>query len=104
MSTELPDAEAPAAETELKHLASLVRRLLKEWEQFRTRADVAESRVRELESALRDVASGGIDPVALTQRVASLEQENRFLARRLDTARVSVKRISARLQFLDEER
>jgi hypothetical protein len=60
--------------------------------------------VRELEAALRDVTSGQIDPVALNNRVHALEQENRFLARRLDRARESVKRISARLQFLDEDR
>src|SRR5687768_9786456 len=101
MSTQLPDADALAAKAELEQLTVLVRRLLQEWEEFRTRAEAAESRARELEAALRDVASGGIDPVALTQRVQSLEQENRFLARRLDSARVTAKRISARLQFLD---
>lgn len=102
MSTELHAAESAAAE--LHEVTALVRKLLAEWEQFRTRATSAEARVRELESALRDVASGGVDPVALTQRVHALEQENRFLARRLDRARERVKKISAMLQFMHEDR
>ena len=53
---------------------------------------------------MRDVMSGSVDPITLANRVQALEQENRFLARRLDRARESVKRISARLQFLDEDR
>lgn len=81
-----------------------MRKLLGEWEAVRKRATTAEARVKELESALRDVTSGGVDPMALGERVHALEQENRFLARRLDRARESVKRISARLQFLDEDR
>jgi predicted nuclease with TOPRIM domain len=81
-----------------------VRKLLAEWEASRKRVTTAEARVKELESALRDVTSGGVDAMALNERVHALEQENRFLARRLDRARESVKRISARLQFLDEDR
>jgi predicted RNase H-like nuclease (RuvC/YqgF family) len=104
MSTELPAADSGHAAAELERLSALVRRLLGEWEQFRARTETAEARVRELESALRDVASGGVDPVAMNQRLNALEQENRFLARRLDRARERVKRISAQLQFLEEDR
>lgn len=89
---------------ELQRLTLAVQRLLSEFEEYRQRASIAEARVHELESALRDVTSGKVDPLALTNRVQALEQENRFLARRLDRARESVKRISARLQFLDEDR
>ena len=85
-------------------LQAAIRRLLSDWERWRDRASTAEARSRELEAALRDMSSGALDPVALSARVQALEQENRFLARRLDRARESVKRISARLQFLDEGR
>ena len=97
------DRSSSAAD-ELAKLAASVRKLLSEWERTRSRATTAEARVKELESALRDVTSGGVDPLALGERVHALEQENRFLARRLDRARESVKRISARLQFLDDDR
>jgi hypothetical protein len=89
---------------ELERLTASVHRLLADWEEWRARVAAADTRVRELEAALRDLTSGGVDPVALASRVTSLEQENRFLARRLDRARESVRRISARLQFLDEDR
>jgi hypothetical protein len=85
-------------------LAAAVQRLLAEWEEWRQRALKAESRAVELEGALRDMASGTVDPIALANRLQALEQENRFLARRLDRARESVHRISARLQFLDDSR
>lgn len=99
-------AESTAArnEPDWARLQNAVRRLIQEWESWRTRTQVAEARVAELEAALRDVSSGALDPVALSARVQALEQENRFLARRLDRARESVKRINARLQFLDEDR
>jgi hypothetical protein len=107
MTTALSDGDKPGSADptgDLQRLSAVVRRLLVDWDQLRARTDTAEARSRELESALRDITSGGVDPVALTNRVAALEQENLFLARRLDRARESVKRISARLQFLDEDR
>src|SRR5688500_12742515 len=104
MSTESSAAERGTTAEELKRLRAVVQRLLLDWEQWRSRAQTAEARARELDGALRDVTSGAVDPLALKQRVDALEQENRFLARRLDRARESAKRISARLQFLDEDR
>ena len=98
------EQDAPAARSELERLSHAVHRLLREWENWQARALAAETRARDLEGALKDVTSGSLDPIALSQRVQSLEQENRFLARRLDQARESVKRISARLQFLDDDR
>src|SRR5688500_9651137 len=92
------------AAAELERLSTVVHKLLVEWDQLKLRTVAAEGRSRDLEAALRDVMSGNVDPITLANRVQALEQENRFLARRLDRARESVKRISARLQFLDEDR
>ena len=92
------------ATAELERLSTVVHKLLVEWDQLKLRTVAAEGRSRDLEAALRDVMSGNVDPITLANRVQALEQENRFLARRLDRARDSVKRISARLQFLDEDR
>lgn len=104
MNTASSDVAEGTHRPDWTRLQSAVRRLLQEWESWRARTEVAEARVAELEAALRDVSSGALDPVALSARVQALEQENRFLARRLDRARESVKRINARLQFLDEDR
>jgi predicted RNase H-like nuclease (RuvC/YqgF family) len=104
MNTESSGVSRSDGAIEVQRLTTAVKRLLIEFDAYRQRATSAEERVRELESALRDVSSGGVDPLTLGNRVQALEQENRFLARRLDRARQSVKRISARLQFLDEDR
>ena len=89
-----------------QRLQSSLQRLLSEFEVLQRRSTEAEDRVKQLEAALRNnsTSAGELDPVALANRVSLLEQENRFLARRLDRARESVKRISARLQFLEEDR
>lgn len=89
-----------------QRLEGAVEQLLGELDALRQKSAQAEERVRNLEAALRNSSTpaGDLDPVALANRVHLLEQENRFLARRLDRARESVKRISARLQFLDEDR
>src|SRR5262245_13961488 len=107
MSTESSaGAKAPPTDAtpEVVRLTTAVHRLLAEWEEWRQRALTAESRAVDLERSLQDLGSSGSDPLALANRVHALEQENRFLARRLDRARESVRRISARLQFLDEDR
>ncbi len=94
---------APAAD--LKRLEAAVEQLLRAFDELTTRATESQERVQQLEAALRNASvSGELDPVALANRVHLLEQENRFLARRLDKARESVKRISARLQFLEDDR
>jgi hypothetical protein len=105
-------ASSDAAETppmngaDWERLESSLQRLLSEFESLQHRSSDAEARVKQLEGALRNssTSAGELDPVALANRVSLLEQENRFLARRLDRARESVKRISARLQFLEEDR
>jgi hypothetical protein len=93
-------------ESEWQRLELLLSHLLVVFDSLRERATRAEERVQQLEAAMRSSlsTSGEIDPVALANRVHLLEQENRFLARRLDGARASVKRISARLQFLEDDR
>jgi hypothetical protein len=85
-------------------LENALKRLLSEFETLQRRCQESEERMRSLEASLRNnsTSAGAPDPVALANRVHLLEQENRFLAKRLDRARESVKRISARLQFLDE--
>lgn len=100
-------AEAPElANADWQRLETVLQRLLGEFDALQTRSTHAEDRVRQLEAALRNnsTSAGELDPVALANRVHLLEQENRFLARRLDRARESVRRISARLQFLEEDR
>jgi len=100
-------AETPASNgAEWQRLEDSLQRLLSEYDELHRRSTSAEERVKQLEAALRNNSTSGgeLDPVALANRVHLLEQENRFLARRLDRARESVKRISARLQFLEEDR
>lgn len=98
-------AEAPANLTEWQRLEAVLLLLLRAFDELHARATAAEEQVKQLEGTLRTAsASGELDPVALANRVHLLEQENRFLARRLDRARESVKRISARLQFLEDDR
>ncbi len=107
ISVSSDEAEAAVTEqTEWQRLETALQALLQAFDEMSARAVQAEDRVRHLEAALRNASSssGELDPVALANRVHLLEQENRFLARRLDRARESVKRISARLQFLEDDR
>ena len=100
------EAEPPVPQqSDMQRLETSLQRLLLAFDALRTRAATSEQKVQQLESTMRNAsASGELDPVALANRVHLLEQENRFLARRLDRARESVKRISARLQFLEDDR
>jgi hypothetical protein len=100
------EAEAPVTEqSEMQRLTTSLQRLLHAFDELTERAHSSEERVRQLEAAMRNSSNAGEpDPVGLANRVALLEQENRFLARRLDKARESVKRISAKLQFLEDDR
>lgn len=81
-----------------------VRRVLDDRDTWRRRAQLAETRVRELESALRDVSSGNLDPMQLSEQARDLERENRMLLDRLGKARETVDRILGRLNFAQEER
>jgi len=88
---------------EWDRLELAVRRLLDEHEAARRRLDQSRRRVAELEEAVRQVASGVIDPAALTARLDALEEENRMLRERLAQAHQAVSRIMARLRFIEEE-
>jgi hypothetical protein len=89
----------------MQRLESSLQQLLLAFDELRARVTRSEQKAQQLETTMRNASSSGeLDPVALANRVHLLEQENRFLARRLDRARESVKRISARLQFLEDDR
>lgn len=89
---------------EWDRLELAVRRLLDEHAAARRRLDQSRRRVAELEDTVRQVASGVIDPAALTARLDALEEENRALRERLAQAHGIVARIMARLRFIEEER
>lgn len=92
------------APAELDRLELKLRRLLEAHDAWRRRAELAESRVRELEKTIRDLASGNLDPVVLADEVRSLDERNRALRERMRLAQQSVQRMLARLQFAQEER
>lgn len=89
---------------EWDQLELVVRRLLDDFEQWKRRALAAEARVRDLEATLDEVTGGKVDPVALAQRVKTLEAENEALRERLSRAGEHVNRILSRLAFLEEDR
>jgi hypothetical protein len=104
MSTTSGDARAQATlPPEVDRLELTVRRLMDEHERWRRRAVRAERRVAELEAALKDVTSGDLDPVALGAQLESAQRENHILRHRIEQARQTVDRITARLQFLEDE-
>lgn len=89
---------------ELDRLELTIRRLIESHQLWEKRALSAESRVRELESAIQDLSAGRLDPTALAQEVRVLEQRNDSLLDRLTRAQAAVERMVARLQFTSEER
>jgi seryl-tRNA synthetase len=89
---------------ELDRLELTVQRLLQAHDALRRRAEAAEARVRELERAVQDVSTGRVNPVELAEDARRLEDQNAALRARLDAAYRAVHRISARLQFVEEER
>ncbi len=94
----------PGFPTEWDALELAVRRLLDDYQALRRRAAAAEHRVRELETALAQLGSGAVDPLALQARTLELEAENRALQARVDDAAERVRRLLARTHFLEEER
>lgn len=101
----MSDAAEPAAvPPEWDELELAVRRILDEFEQWRRRAVAAEKRVKQLETALQEFATGKVDPARMTSRVEELEREKRELTGRLERARGGVDRIMERLQFVEEAR
>lgn len=105
VSSEEADLPIPHQQSDMQRLEGSLQQLLLAFDELRARAARSEQKAMQLEATVRNAsASGEVDAVALANRVHLLEQENRFLARRLDRARESVKRISARLQFLEDDR
>ncbi len=82
----------------LHELESLIRLLGDEMASWRRRAQQAENRVRELER---------VDQLHLRpledQRVRALEEENRRLGNKLDTAREQTTQLLERLRFLRQQ-
>jgi hypothetical protein len=87
----------------IEELEAAVRRLLASHAELRSRAEEAEARSRALQDALR-ASSGEPDAVAITDRLATLENENTVLRNRLTEARAITDRIAARIQFAGDER
>lgn len=95
-------AVKPPAEWD--QLELVVRRLLDDHGRWRRRALAAESKAKDLETALARLTEGDIDPRELASMVERLESEKRDLVRRLDTARGRVGSIITRLELLEDER
>jgi hypothetical protein len=93
----------PASTAELDRLELTIRRLIDAHDGWRRRARTAEARVRELEVAQQDVATGRLDPVTLADEAKRLDQQNRLMRERMDQAHAAVERMIARLQFTEEE-
>lgn len=89
---------------ELDHLELTIRRLIESHQLWQKRAEAAEARAGELESAIQDLSGGRIDPTALAEAVRVLEERNALLVDRLTRAQAAVERMMARLQFTAEER
>jgi predicted RNase H-like nuclease (RuvC/YqgF family) len=95
---------APVLPSEWDTLELAVRRLLENHDALRRRTQIAERRVRELESALGRVSSGALDPLALSERASVLQRENQELVERLARANEVVERIASRINFLEADR
>lgn len=102
MSSGAPEPQRVEPPREWERLELVVRRLLDDLDGWRRRALAAESRVRQLEQTLKEVASGRLDPHALNAELESARAENRELRRRLEAARESVEKIMGRIEFMSE--
>ena len=79
----------------LEELEGVLRHLTDELAQWRRRALRAEAERSEL--------GPGHDPVGARERIVDLEDENRALHERLDSARRRVHDLLGRLRFLEEQ-
>ena len=94
---------AVAVPDEMARLERSVRHLLDEVAGYRARAQVAERKATELERTLRQLSTGGLDPLKLRDGVKKLEQENRELRRRMVQAQDRIQRLVGKFDFLGEE-
>jgi predicted nucleic acid-binding Zn-ribbon protein len=81
-----------------RELEALVHHLADELATFRRRAQVAEAKLKDIESA-----EGGTSSIALAQRVAELERENASLQSRLTTVTDRAKQMLDRVRFLRQQ-
>jgi predicted nucleic acid-binding Zn-ribbon protein len=92
------------APPELDRLELTIRRLLEAHDAWKQRAVAAEARVAELEQALQQLSTGGLDPLALADQVRELQAANETLRKRVQQGHDAVQRMLARLQFAEEGR
>jgi hypothetical protein len=81
-----------------RQLEQLVRGLGDELATFRRRAQIAEARVKSLESAVEE----GV-PEASVERLKNLERENADMKERVGFATQRVRQLSARLKFMRQQ-
>jgi hypothetical protein len=93
-----------SAPPELDRLELSIRRLIEAHDSWRQRAVAAEARMAELESTVQGLSTGKLDPMALTEEVRTLREQNRLLRQRLQSGSEAVQRMLARLQFAGEGR
>jgi predicted RNase H-like nuclease (RuvC/YqgF family) len=89
---------------EVDGLELSVRRLMDRYEVWRRRAQAAERKVEQLQSAVKRLSSGGPDPLKLQQRTEALQAENEDLRRRMVEAHERIEKMIGRFEFLQEER
>jgi chromosome segregation ATPase len=97
------DAADAAPGQVLAELEGSVSRLLGRLHGLQERLETSETRERKLEEILERLKEGESDPVELQERVHALEAENRDLKERLNQGRDGVKRLLARIRFLEEQ-
>lgn len=103
MSSDGADRRTDGVPDDFARLQDAVRRLLDELAGYRARAERAERKNAELETTLRDLSSGALDPMQLREGARKLKTENEELRRRIVEARDRIRRLVARFDFLREE-
>ena len=87
----------------LSRLDEAVGGLLDELERLRKEHGEATSKAAELEELLANFVEGESEPGALVERVRELESENGDLRVRLEEGREGIRRMLARIRFLEEQ-
>jgi hypothetical protein len=96
-------SQEPVDAVAFENLERLVRALGEELARFRKRALQAETRLKQLESAGTRGGAGGAGDLFTSDRVASLESENRELRERLDAAALRTRTMLDRVRFLRQQ-
>jgi hypothetical protein len=84
----------------VRELEQLIRALGEEMAAWRRRAQQAEARLKEAESARRERSDR---PAVNAEHVAALERENAELHTRLESARVRTQQLLDRMRFLRQQ-